>query len=157
VSAGAALGITNLLNMQDPTTSESLQTFLNNVDKTSGVAPGPTLIFAGHSLAGSLSPTLAAWLYPSAPAGWLAIYVVPTAGPATGDQGFNQNFLEVFPPATIDGVNPAYGVFNQVIWNEYDCVPHAWTNIMNVQPYEPQNDIVWDPTRNKLGFVLTCQ
>src|SRR5262245_11894778 len=62
VSAGAALGVTNLLNMQDPTTHDSLQTFLNS---TAISNPGATLIFTGHSLGGSLSPTLATWLYPS--------------------------------------------------------------------------------------------
>ena len=153
VSAGAALDVTNLLNMQDPTTHDSLQTFLNSTAKSN---PGATLIFTGHSLGGSLSPTLATWLYPSVPAGWSAIYVVPTAGPATGDQGFCNNFAEVFPPCTIDGVNPAYGVFNELIWNEYDVVPHAWTNIMNVQPYEAQNDILWDPTL-KFGICVNCQ
>lgn len=152
VSAGAALGITNLLNMQDPTTNDSLQTFLNNSAQS-----GATLIFVGHSLGGSLSPTLAAWLYPSVPAGWGAIYVVPTAGPSTGDFGFCSNFAEVFPPYTIDGFTAAYGVFNQVIWNEYDCVPHAWTNIMNVTPNEAQNDIVWSPQFNGLGICIECQ
>jgi hypothetical protein len=151
VSAGAALGITNLLNMQDPTTSQSLQTFLNGV-----VGSGATLIFTGHSLGGSLSPTLAAWLYPSAPAGWSAIYVVPTAGPSTGDQGFCNNFTNVFPPYTVDGVDSPYGVVNQIIWNAYDCVPHAWTNVMNAQPDSPQNDIVWGPVTQN-GTVTSCQ
>jgi len=47
-------------------------------------------------------------------------------------------------------------VFNELIWNEYDVVPHAWTNIMNVQPYEAQNDILWDPTL-KFGICVNCQ
>jgi hypothetical protein len=41
----------------------------------------------------------------------------------------------------------------ELIWNEYDVVPHAWTNIMNVQPYEAQNDILWDPTL-KFGICV---
>lgn len=150
VSAGAALGITNLLNMQDPSTKQSLQTYLNSINDADAI-----LIFTGHSLGGSLSPTLAAWLYPSIPASWSAIYVVPTAGPSTGDQGFCTNFSTVFPAYTIDGVNPAYGVFNQIIWNKFDCVPHAWTNIMNATPYEPENDIVWD-AKIENGVVVRC-
>jgi hypothetical protein len=80
---------------------------------------------------------------------------VPTAGPSTGDQGFCTNFSTVLPACTIDGVNPLYGVFNQIIWNKFDCVPHAWTNIMNVLPYEPENDIVWDP-KTESGTVVRC-
>jgi hypothetical protein len=127
-----------------------LQTFLNT--QTHAAA---TVIFTGHSLGGSLSPTLAAWLYPSVPNDW-DIYVVPTAGPSTGDQGFCDNFASVFPPCTIATLTAPYGVLNQIIWNAYDCVPHAWTNIMNAQPYSPPNDIVWDPT-TKDGAVVSCQ
>jgi hypothetical protein len=91
VSAGAALGITNLLNMQDPSTSQSLQTYLNSINDADAI-----LIFTGHSLGGSLSPTLAAWLYPSAPAGWSAIYVVPTAAPRPETRGS----APIFPPSS---------------------------------------------------------
>ncbi|WP_342373752.1 hypothetical protein NVS55_20115 [Myxococcus stipitatus] len=145
VSLGAAMGTTNLLNMQDPQSGRSLQSMLSLVQNSSA-----TLIIAGHSLGGSLCPTLARWLFTGfndlQP--WKAVYVLPTAAPSTGDQGFVDGFSQVFPATSIAGVSP-YGYWNQVIWNEYDVVPHGWTNLMNVQPYTPQNDVVWDYIKNK--------
>ncbi|WP_169558648.1 lipase family protein [Myxococcus stipitatus] len=144
VSLGAAMGTTNLLNMQDPVTGHTLQWLLNAMKSTSA-----TLIFAGHSLGGSLCPTLARWLFTGFNdlQAWKAVYVFPTAAPSTGDQGFVNGFSTVFPPTSITGVSPS-GYWNQVIWNEYDVVPHGWTNLMNVQPYNPQNDVVWDYVKN---------
>ncbi|QSQ15708.1 lipase family protein [Myxococcus landrumensis] len=145
VSLGAAMGTTNLLNMQDPAAGRSLQSFLKVVQSSSA-----TLIFAGHSLGGSLSPTLARWLFTGfgdlAP--WGAVYVLPTAAPSTGDQSFADGFSKVFPPTSIAGVSP-YGYWNQVIWNQYDVVPHGWTNLMNVLPDNAQNDVVWDYVKDK--------
>ncbi|TQF13009.1 lipase family protein [Myxococcus llanfairpwllgwyngyllgogerychwyrndrobwllllantysiliogogogochensis] len=145
VSQGAARGTTNLLNMLDSKTNQSLQTFLG--EKASYQS---TLIFAGHSLGGSLCPTLARWLYQSIfdVKRWAALYVLPTAAPSTGDQGFVSAFTALFPPTAISGI-ANYGYWNQVIWNQYDVVPHGWTNLMNVQPYNVQNDVVWDYVENK--------
>ena len=51
VSAGTAVGISNLLTqMTDPTTGSSLQTFLNRAATTAAA-----LIFCGHSLGGALA------------------------------------------------------------------------------------------------------
>lgn len=140
VSQGAAWGTTNLLNMQDAQTGKSLQSFL--ADK---VSTQTTLIFAGHSLGGSLCPTLARWLFASIfdVARWSAVYVLPTAAPTTGDQGFVNNFSGVFTQTYINGISN-YGFWNQVIWNQYDVVPHGWINLMNVLPNNVPNDVVWN-------------
>ncbi|WP_140799954.1 lipase family protein [Myxococcus xanthus] len=145
VSQGAAWGTTNLLNMQDPKTQKTIQSFLKDNESSQG-----TLIFAGHSLGGSLSPTLALWLYPNAFAAsrWGALYVLPTAAPSTGDRGFVNVFSAIFPPTAIRGI-ANYGFWNQVIWNQYDVVPHGWTNLMNIQPFNVQNDVVWDYVQGK--------
>ncbi|MCP3098647.1 hypothetical protein LZ198_07130 [Myxococcus sp. K15C18031901] len=145
VSAGAALGTTNLLNMVDPRTSQSLQAFLGTKESSSA-----TLIFTGHSLGGSLCPTLARWLYQSIfdVMKWRALYVLPTAAPTTGDAGFVKAFSALFPQTMINGI-ANYGFWNQVIWNQYDVVPHGWTNLMNVQPDTVQNDVVWDYVKDQ--------
>lgn len=145
VSQGAAWGTTNLLNMQDPKTQKTIQSFLKDSESSQG-----TLIFAGHSLGGSLSPTLALWLYPNAfaAARWGALYVLPTAAPSTGDRGFVNVFSAIFPPTAIRGIT-RYGFWNQVIWNQYDVVPHGWTNLMNIQPFNVPNDVVWDYVQGK--------
>ncbi|WP_394824964.1 lipase family protein [Pendulispora albinea] len=138
VSQGAALGTTNLLNLQD--TTGSVQSFLN-----AKASSNATLIFTGHSLGGSLSPTLAYWLYPTAfdTARWgHQVFVLPTAAPATGDQGFVNGFKAIFPPKALSGI-ANYGFFNQVIWNKFDVVPHSWTNLEKVLPYNAENDVIW--------------
>ncbi|PTL76540.1 hypothetical protein [Vitiosangium sp. GDMCC 1.1324] len=141
VSLGTALGITNLLQLTDSSQagSPNLQTFL-----AGAASSGATLVFTGHSLGGALSPALALWLYPQPTASpWKAVYVLPTAGPSPGDAGFRAGFAEAFQQLSITGVNPSYGFWNTLIWNEFDAVPHAWTNIMKVQPTTTPNDILW--------------
>ncbi|GEN12028.1 Lipase (class 3) [Myxococcus fulvus] len=144
VSQGAAWGTTNLLNMLDPGTNQSLQSFLGTKESSTS-----TLVFTGHSLGGSLCPTLARWLYPSIfdIKRWSDVFVLPTAAPTTGDQGFVNYFGGLFVPTYITGI-PNYGYWNQVITNVYDVVPHGWTNLMNVQPPSVQNDVVWDYVKN---------
>ncbi|NVJ14902.1 lipase family protein [Myxococcus sp. AM010] len=145
ISQGAAWGTTNLLNLQDPKTQKTIQSFLKDNESSQA-----TLIFAGHSLGGSLSPTLALWLYPDifAASRWGALYVLPTAAPSTGDQGFVNVFSAIFPPTGIRGITK-YGFWNQVIWNQYDVVPHGWTNLMNIQPFNVPNDVVWDYVKDQ--------
>jgi hypothetical protein len=103
VSAGSAIGISNLLRMTD-TVKEGPQSFLTNVASATC-----TLIFAGHSLAGALSPTLALYLYPEPQnSGWKQILVLPTAGRSPGNEPFTKLFGTAYPPVS-SGVDPLGG------------------------------------------------
>lgn len=84
-----------------------------------------SLVIAGHSLAGALSPALGTSLFnavngPLAQAGWTAsnLYVLPTAGPSVGDQNYYNLFTATFPDQA--------GGFNQLHYNVIDIVPQAW-------------------------------
>lgn len=132
VSAGTALGVSILLNLMPQAgqaqANTTLQEFLGTVANTS-----KTLIFAGHSLGGALSPTTATSLYPSAAtqkAAWSQVLVVPTAGATPGDGTFANGFSTVFGAVT-DDTAPAGtpNQFNTDLWNQYDVVPHAWDNL----------------------------
>ncbi|UYK85309.1 hypothetical protein NG827_02510 [Xanthomonas sacchari] len=129
ISLGTALGVWRLLNMASPSSVESqgdtLATFLKNV-----ASSGATVIFAGHSLGGALSPTVATWLKSNH---WLdgskAVYCYPTAGATPGNAAFAELFNTTLPPTTGDG----YRVWNRDVWNSYDVVPHAWDTGMLAQ------------------------
>lgn len=141
LSAGTTLGIQNLLlNMPDliatnATHGQSLLTFLTNLGKAYQDLPlKPQLIFAGHSLAGALSPTLATALFnsnggPLNIADWSNVYVYPTAGATPGNADFASYFSAVFPqpPNQPKGATPQdYQQWNTLLWNTLDVVPHAW-------------------------------
>ncbi len=129
VSAGTALGVSILTQLMPQTgqagANTTLQDFLGTVTGTSS----KTLIFAGHSLGGALSPTTALSLYPSAKAqaAWAQVLVLPTAGATPGDDTFANGFNTVFGPVQ-DSTAPAGtpNQFNTDLWNQYDVVPHAW-------------------------------
>lgn len=137
ISAGTGLGVTNLLEMQD-SSAGSLQTFLQR-----SAASDATLVFAGHSLGGALAPTLALWLYPTpASSGWKNVRVLATAAPSPGDVTFSAAFGRAYPQAGESTVTAEYGVWNAVIWNQWDLVPHTWTNMFSLTT--DQTNIVWD-------------
>lgn len=124
ISLGTYIGVTNILGMPYASVGQSgsnLQDYLASV-----ASPEATLIFAGHSLGGALSPTLAAWLYGNAQAqkNWKNVYVLPTAGATPGNQQFASFFSEQFPAIT-DG-DEVYDIWNMVLRNTLDIVPHAW-------------------------------
>jgi hypothetical protein len=124
LSAGTALGINNLLPLQSG--SVTLLQFLSSVENTSD-----PLIFAGHSLAGALSPTLALALFNPqggklSLAKWADVRVYPSAGATQGNQDFATFFSGLFPPmAAVPGA-PPYQSWNQDVSNKLDVVPHAW-------------------------------
>jgi hypothetical protein len=105
VSAATALGINNLLALQSG--GATLLQFLGSVEGTS-----ETLIFAGHSLAGALSPTLALALFNPeggelSLAKWANVRVYPSAGATPGNPDFATFFNGVFPPvAAMPGAPP---------------------------------------------------
>lgn len=152
LSEGTALGITNLLEMVDDSLpgSPNLQAFLKGV-----AGADSTLVVAGHSLGAALAPALAFWLYPQPEAsGWKAVYVLPTAGASPGDAAFAAGFAKAFPAVRVPGVNnPDYGLWNSLFWNQYDVVPHSWTNILGVQPGSAANDILWGVDQSLYGAL----
>ena len=114
--------------MTDRKTTKSLLQFLQ-----SARAQNRTLIFAGHSLAGALAPTLALVFFNSNGGqlnlkDWSAVYLYPTAGPTPGNADFGKFLSSVFPSVPSSG--PAYRVWNQNVWNSIDVVPHAWNLAM---------------------------
>jgi hypothetical protein len=128
ISAATATGISDLLTrpeMLDPS-SGSLQQFL-----TSKTDANTTLIFAGHSLAGALSPSLAFYLYPTpAASGWKNVLVLPSAGATPGNNGFAAAFAAAFPQQA-DTTSP--GLFWNIDYaNNNDVVPHAWDKLAQV-------------------------
>ena len=135
VSAGTAIGVSNLLQMADPVKG-GLQSFLTNVASATS-----TLILAGHSLAGALSPTLALYLYPEPQnSGWKQIVVLPTAGPSPGNEPFTKLFGAAYPLVS-SGVGGPYANWNTNYANALDVVPHAWN----------QFDEVISDTKDKAG------
>jgi hypothetical protein len=129
LSVGTALGVNNLLGMVDTLqgTNQALLAFLQSLpSSTTGKA---TLIFAGHSLAGALSPPLALGFFnPNGGklslSSWENVYVYPTAGPTPGNADFGAYLSAVFPP-TAPG-SKVYQVWNSNVMNTIDVVPHAW-------------------------------
>jgi hypothetical protein len=130
LSAGTALGVNNLLGMVDTLgTKQTLLAFLQSLpSSTTGKA---TLIFAGHSLAGALSPSLAlAFFNPNGGtlkvSAWADVYLYPTAGPTPGNADFGAYLSAVFPPTAPAPGSPGYQVWNRNVMNTIDVVPHAW-------------------------------
>ena len=127
ISAATATGISDLLTrpeMRDPNAG-FLPDFLKS--RTNANA---TLIFAGHSLAGALSPTLAFYLYPTPQtSGWKDVLVLPSAGATPGNQGFAAAFAAAFAQKA----DPTSSWFWNIDYaNNRDVVPHAWDKLAQV-------------------------
>jgi hypothetical protein len=123
IAAGTSMGVQNLKAMTDPA-GGSLQSFL-----ASHAASNATLIFAGHSLGGALSPTLALDLVVNqglAPTKWQDVFVYPSAGPTPGNQAFRDLFADTFvqQPAA-----EAWNAWNMDVVNSLDIVPRAWNEL----------------------------
>lgn len=129
ISMGTAIGISRLLALQSPTgavaAGTTLQQFLTGLGQ-GGSLKGATVVTAGHSLAGALSPTLALYLSQQGYFAGATQYVFPTAGATPGNAAFANVFAKQFPAATAANSPQPYQQWNQVLWNHYDIVPHAW-------------------------------
>ena len=131
ISSATQLGVNNLLGMIDTIqgTNQTLPQFLAALPTaTTGSAQ---LTFAGHSLAGALSPTPALALFnPDGGAltlgNWETVAVYPTAGATPGNADFGTFFSKVLPPVAAGASSPPYQTWNQDTWNTIDMVPHAW-------------------------------
>ena len=139
VTQGTLEGLGNLMGMQDPTTGDSLATFLQGVESTTA-----TVIVTGHSLGGALSPALALALFGDPgntssggagldPADWSAVYVYPIAGPAVGDQDYATFYATTFPQTT----DKQSETWNLLVWNSLDVVPHAWNQMSAIPNLYP--------------------
>ncbi|WP_369936028.1 lipase family protein [Xanthomonas tesorieronis] len=125
ISMGTAIGVWHLLNMVSPLSAVSPGNTLTAFLKT--LPSGANVIFAGHSLGGALSPTMATWLKSNNKLeGCNAVYCYPTAGATSGNATFSDLCNSTLPPTTGDG----YKVWNRDLWNSLDVVPHAWKAAM---------------------------
>jgi len=133
IAAGTSVGVQNLKAMTDPA-GGSLQSFLQ-----SQAASNATLIFAGHSLGGALSPTLALDLVVNegfAPANWKDVFVYPSAGPTPGNQRFHDLFASTFvqQPSAAE----AWNAWNMDVVNSLDIVPRAWNQLPSLPALYPR-------------------
>ncbi|MBO9829604.1 hypothetical protein J7373_15230 [Xanthomonas sp. A2111] len=125
ISMGTAIGVWHLLNMVSPehaaSSGKTLTAFLQSI------ANGANVIFAGHSLGGALSPTIATWLKSNNKLeGCNAVYCYPTAGATPGNAAFSDLCKATLPPTA----GNTYQVWNRDLWNSLDVVPHAWDATM---------------------------
>jgi hypothetical protein len=134
VTQGTLDGLNFLLQMTDPATGATLQSYL------AGVQDGDaTLVFAGHSLGGALSPALALALFGGTGEGtldasqWGAVQIYPVAGPTVGDAAYSSLWARVFPQ-TRDGAGETW---NLLVWNSLDVVPHAWAQLSALSTLYP--------------------
>jgi hypothetical protein len=141
ISAGTAIGVSKLA--QDLTSRAQIKQnagtklldFLASIDGTNS-----TLIFAGHSLAGALSPTMAKYysesINPSMATPFAAVHAYPTAGASPGNAEFSTSFSKGCPllPATFDssGTRARHQYLNVRLWNQYDIIPHAWSETPSI-------------------------
>jgi hypothetical protein len=150
VTLGTLDGLDALLAMNDPTSGDSLQTYLTGVASASA-----TLVFTGHSLGGALSPALGLALFAEtlATSSWGAVYVYPTAAPTVGDASYVSLWNTVFP-ATQDSSGETW---NQIVWNTLDVVPQAWALLGQIDTLYPSSDITWTPCLANLQSGLVTK
>jgi hypothetical protein len=113
-----------LVDTTQPSDSQTILGWLNNLAPTKA-----NLVIAGHSLGGALSPSLALDLVLNQglkTSNFTNVYVYPTAGPTPGDANFSKLFGQTFPAVAAPPGGKPWQVWNQVVWNSIDAVPHAW-------------------------------
>lgn len=125
ISWATAIGIYQLAQLVAPTGAPGAGTNIAQFLQGLSGVDASTLVFAGHSLAGALSPTLALWLKTNGMMGSFGTaYVYPTAGATPGNTAFALDYATHFWP-TKAGAQP-YQQWNKMLWNTLDIVPHAW-------------------------------
>jgi hypothetical protein len=123
ISFGTATGVYELLTQAPSAPSPSSLTLPKYLQQTLG--PDDLVVFAGHSLGGALSPTIAlgllcANMLPNIPPGQVCTY--PSAGATPG----NGNFVALFKDKLPATSNQGFENWNSNIVNTYDTVPCAW-------------------------------
>ncbi|KAG8739383.1 hypothetical protein FRC10_005675 [Ceratobasidium sp. 414] len=139
ISYGFGQAIFQLVNNHPPKDSPgypyNLPDFLLRVPATPSPGPAAKLIFAGHSLGGALSPSLAYTLLRANALGPFSqgdVLVYPTAGPSPGNLKFAQSFSKCFPVSS--GLLIGYQCWNTNIVNRHDVVPCAYCVDPQYQP-----------------------
>lgn len=163
IDQGTLDGVQILEAMSDPQKGKLL-------DWLNGLSQGGTnLIFAGHSLGGALSPALALDLAVNQglKAPFTNVLVYPTAGPTPGDANFSTLFGQTFVAVNPSSDGKPWEVWNQVVWNSLDAVPHAWwdlaaleglyANFDNIGDVKCIGVIVQDVLIPKLGSSVLVQ
>ncbi|KAJ8462944.1 hypothetical protein ONZ45_g17753 [Pleurotus djamor] len=119
ISLGCALGAYCLLTVPNSDGITLLQ-FLQSVPASARI------VFTGASLGGMLSPTVAMAVVKAK--GIMVpisqIFTYPVSGPTPGNRAFAQLYASTFP--RIETGSAIYQVWNSVIWNTFDIVPHLW-------------------------------
>ena len=117
ISNGTHIGLTVLLALKNANQKTALD-YLASQTSTLGAL---NITVTGHSLGGALSPAMALAMHdlqntPTSwdPAGSSQIAVVPSAGPAAGNQDWAKYYDQRLAASTTR------------LWNNIDMVPHAW-------------------------------
>lgn len=152
ITHGTSVGMNVLLNeLKD----DGLSLFKYLANQVADNPDSLTVTVTGHSLGGALSPVTALALLDSQGVsldesnGWdpqskSQISVMPTAGPAPGDEEWRDYY---------DG---KLGDRTNRVWNKIDIVPHAWQiSMLNEIPsiYEPQIQASENITKFVAGAV----
>lgn len=124
ISAGTYVGLSTLLGMTPTPKGVEVGKTLGEYLRTIADREA-RIVFAGHSLGGALSPTLALYLKRKGVLdGFEDVYVYPSAGPTPGNTVFAYQYLSHFLPRPL--YRNDYKRWNTNIVNSLDVVPHAW-------------------------------
>lgn len=130
IAQGSFNGMTDLLKLHDPRTGASMLQFLQTLQPR-------YLYVTGHSLGGTLTPTLFAYLnamlYGAGPVTNMALWSF--AGLTAGGTGFNAYFNSILP--NDQG-------FLWRIQNSLDVAPLCWWSYPGIQQIYVPYDLHWD-------------
>jgi hypothetical protein len=157
VAYGTAAAAHTLLTEPSPPGSASeglkLHEYLNNILASESTR----VVFTGHSLGGTLSPTIALALAESgALKGEGLVYT--TGGSSPGNRSFVNLFTQTFPTSTSTYPETGYAVWNRNIINSRDIIPQAWSTKRILSPAQNLNNIpsiYGIPTIPFIEFVMS--
>ncbi|KAF9230544.1 Alpha/Beta hydrolase protein [Melanogaster broomeanus] len=150
---GIAKAVHNLLTKPAPSGSASAGTTL--IDFLANIPDGTRIVFAGHSLGGALSSTLALSLVNSGTIPKSSALTYTSAGPSPGNRAFADLYASTFPAQRFPGSEAGgYQVWNLNVVNSKDIVPQAWCAIKALSPDQNLDNI---PTIFGLPALLLIQ